>query len=74
MTTPLLSIRGLRVRFPTPAGPVAPGQYRHALAIIGPVSRVIVDHCSLSWGVDGTFQVYGDKDGKAPVSSPCSGA
>ena len=58
-------VRGLR---PEPGdGKVGTaGQYRHALSLNGPASRVIIDHCSLSWGVDGIFQAYGNKQAEAP--------
>jgi pectate lyase len=36
------------------------GQYRRSMQIIGPVSNVIVDHCSLSWGVDDCMNVYAE--------------
>ena len=58
-------VRGLRSR-PGDGKVGTAGQYRNALSLNGPVSRVIVDHCSLSWGVDGIFQAYGNKEGQAP--------
>src|SRR5436190_7238183 len=53
-------VRGLRSR-PGDGKVGTAGQYRNALSLNGPVSRVIIDHCSLSWGVDGIFQAYGNK-------------
>jgi hypothetical protein len=58
-------VRGLRSR--AGDGDVGiSGQYRRCFEIIGDVSDVIVDHCSLSWGVDEAITVYGDKEGRAP--------
>jgi len=58
-------VRGLRIR-PGDGGVGISGQYRRCLEIIGEVSDVIVDHCSLSWGVDEALTVYGDTEGRAP--------
>jgi pectate lyase len=58
-------VRGLRSR-PGDGDVGISGQYRRCLEIIGDVSDVIVDHCSLSWGVDETITVYGDTEGRAP--------
>lgn len=58
-------VRGLRSR-PGDGAVGTSGQYRRALQIIGPVSDVIVDHCSLGWGVDDALCVYADPDGRAP--------
>src|SRR5439155_24375779 len=57
-------VRGLRSR--AGDGKVGTsGQYRRRLQIIGPVSDVVVDHCTLGWGVDDALTVYADKDGRA---------
>ncbi|HEX4148820.1 MAG TPA: hypothetical protein VHY20_07525, partial [Pirellulales bacterium] len=58
-------VRGLRTR-PGDGPRGATGQLRRALQIIGGVSDVIVDHCSLSWHVDEGLTVYADKEGNAP--------
>lgn len=53
-------VRGLRSRVGD--GEVGTsGQNRRSLQIIGPVSDVIVDHCSFGWGVDDDLTVYADK-------------
>jgi len=56
-------VRGLRSR--AGDGKVGTsGQYRRSLEILGPVSDVIVDHCTLGWGVDDDMNVYADKQGR----------
>jgi pectate lyase len=56
-------VRGLRSR--AGDGPVGTsGQYRRSLEILGPVSGVIVDHCTLGWGVDDDMNIYADKQGR----------
>jgi pectate lyase len=57
-------VRGLRSR--AGDGKVGTsGQYRRSIQIIGPVSKVILDHCSASWGVDDCMNTYANKEGEA---------
>lgn len=58
-------VRGLRSRAGDGATGTS-GQYRRSMQIIGPVSNIMVDHCSASWGVDDCMNSYADKEGQAP--------
>jgi len=56
-------VRGLRSR--AGDGKVGTsGQYRRSLQLIGPMSDIIVDHCTLGWGVDDDMNVYADKEAR----------
>jgi len=55
-------IRDMRFR-PVPASAIVPPEKRkdiHAINIVDDSYNVVIDHCSLTWGVDEVFSVYGD--------------